>query len=240
MIERRGRARLVEEARLGGVLQAVLGQQELQRDGPAQAGVLGGVDHPHAPGAERLEHPEVRDGAPGEAKGIGRGGGGSAEGGFDRREPRIGLGIGGQQVLDGLAQRGIGRAQRRQIDLTDLGTEGSPELALAFVRRVGQQVLIMPLVIAPRTEEVFAHHRRDAAAERREPAQPPGRVQLDQLVEGGLDLLPAARIHGATQRSGSPVSSSASQARAERSSRFAVASETPMAAAVSDSDKPPK
>ena len=128
----------------------------------------------------------MRDGAPGEAKGIGRGGGGSAEGGFDRREPRIGLGIGGQQVLDGLAQRGIGRAQRR------------------------------------------------------EPAQPPGRVELDQLVEGGLDLLPAARIHGATQRSGSPVSSSASQARAERSSRFAVASETPMAAAVSDSDKPPK
>ena len=62
------------------------------------------------------------------------------------------------------------------------------------------------------------------------------RVQLDECVEAGLNLSPAVRVH----RSGSPLSSSASHARAERSSRLAVASDTPIAAALSSSDNPPK
>src|SRR5206468_10842259 len=75
---------------------------------------------------------------------------------------------------------------------------------------------------------------------RRDPGAPLDPVQLDELVERGLNLLPPSRLHRTTQRRGSPRSSSASQARAERSSRLAVASETPSAAALSSSDRPPK
>ena len=77
-------------------------------------------------------------------------------------------------------------------------------------------------------------------AELHEAARPVGPVQLDQLVECGLDRRPAVRIHRATQNSGSPFNSNASQARAERRSRFAVASEIPTAVALSSSDRPPK
>jgi len=50
------------------------------------------------------------------------------------------------------------------------------------------------------------------------------------------DFFPASRVH----RSGSSLSSSASHARAKRSSRLAVARDTPVAAALSSSVRPPK
>ena len=141
VIERGGRMRLLEEARLGRGIEARLGQEELERDGPAQTGVLGAVDHAHASGTEPLHHPEVRDRATGQAQRIGRGRGGGEERSLERSEPLIGLAIGGQQDLDGLAQCAIGGAERRK-------TAG-----LA------------------------------------------GLIERDQLVEGGLDLFPAAGIH---------------------------------------------
>ena len=64
--------------------------------------------------------------------------------------------------------------------------------------------------------------------------------QAAARAECGLDRRPAVRIHRATQNSGSPFNSNASQARAERRSRFAVASEIPTAVALSSRDRPPK
>jgi len=77
---------------------------------------------------------------------------------------------------------------------------------------------------------------RIADRETREPGRALGRVHLDELVEGDLHFFPALGVH----RSGSPLSSSASHARANRSSRLAVASDTPVAAALSSSVRPPK
>src|SRR6059058_3512584 len=62
------------------------------------------------------------------------------------------------------------------------------------------------------------------------------RIELDERVEARLDFLPTLCVHCSV----SPLRSTASQARAERSSRLAVASETPSAAALSSSDNPPK
>src|SRR2546423_14052055 len=61
-------------------------------------------------------------------------------------------------------------------------------------------------------------------------------VQLDELVETGLNFCPALCIH----ERGSPLSSSASHALAARRSRLAVASDNPIALALSSRVKPPK
>ena len=185
MIERGDRARFPEETRPGGSIGVWFGGKELQRHHPAQARVLGAVDDAHAAGAERLQHAEVRDRAPGQAQGIERRPA-CEKRSFEGREPAVGVGVGPEQRLDGGAQLGVGAAQCREAI----------------------------------------------------PAR--GGVELDERVERGPDLFPAARIHGPAQRSGSPFSSSASHARAERSSRLAVASDTPTAAALSSSDRPPK
>jgi len=60
------------------------------------------------------QHPEVRDRATGQAQRIGRGRGGGEERSLELSEPLIGLGIGGQQDLDRLAQCAIGGAERRK------------------------------------------------------------------------------------------------------------------------------
>ena len=65
VIERGGRARLPEEAGLGGCIRNRAGEKKLQRDHAAQAGVLGAVDDAHTASADRLQHPEVRDRVPG-------------------------------------------------------------------------------------------------------------------------------------------------------------------------------
>src|SRR5438876_6941791 len=72
--------------------------------------------------------------------------------------------------------------------------------------------------------------------ERRQTARARAWIEIDDLVETCPDFLPALRIHW----SESPLRSTASHARAERSSRLVVASETPSAAALSSRDKPPK
>src|SRR5207247_10357977 len=61
-------------------------------------------------------------------------------------------------------------------------------------------------------------------------------VQLDKLVETGLDFCPALCIH----ERGSPLSSSASHALAARRARLAVASDHPIALALSSRVKTPK
>src|SRR5262245_3009890 len=65
-------------------------------------------------------------------------------------------------------------------------------------------------------------------------------ARLHQLVKGGTNSFPANLVHHMTSDQGSPLISSASQARAERSSRLTVASETFKAVAVSSSERPPK
>ena len=107
MVERGGRARFLEEARLGTGVQTVERKQELERDGPAEAGVFGAIDHAHASRAERLQHTEVRNRPPCQAEGIGKRRDRREQRGFERSKPLIGLGIGCQQLLDSLAQRGI-------------------------------------------------------------------------------------------------------------------------------------
>src|SRR5258705_2716808 len=72
--------------------------------------------------------------------------------------------------------------------------------------------------------------------ERRQTTRARARIEIDDLVETCPDFLPALRVHWSV----SPLRSTASQARAERSSRLAVASETPSAAALSSRGNPPK
>lgn len=186
MVQRGCGTRFAEEPFLRRGIQTEVWEQELQRDGTPEAGVFRMVHHAHAPGAEWLENPKVRDGASGQAQEIGCGCAERQEGGFERCEAVIHFSVGTKQRLHCRGQFRISRPD---------GLE--------------------------------------AAGSR-------SRVELDQRVEGGLNLLPAARIHHTPQCNGSPLSSSASHARAERNSRFAVASETPRAAAVSSSVNPPK
>src|ERR1700704_5826763 len=72
--------------------------------------------------------------------------------------------------------------------------------------------------------------------ERRQTTRARIRIEIDDLVETCPDFLPALRVHW----SESPLRSTASQARAERSSRFVVAREIPSAAALSSRVNPPK
>src|ERR1700738_3061565 len=75
-----------------------------------------------------------------------------------------------------------------------------------------------------------------SVGERRQTVGARVRIEIDDLVETCPDFLPALRVHW----SKSPLRSTASHARAERSSRLVVASDTPSAAALSSRDKPPK
>ena len=64
VVQRRRRARLAQEALDGGRRRRQLGRQELERDDPAEAEILGLVDDTHAAGAETIDDPVMRDGLP--------------------------------------------------------------------------------------------------------------------------------------------------------------------------------
>jgi hypothetical protein len=63
MVEGRRRARLLQEAPARAGIGREVGREELQRDRPLEARVLGGVDLAHAAPASFPENPVVREGA---------------------------------------------------------------------------------------------------------------------------------------------------------------------------------
>jgi hypothetical protein len=62
--------RLPEEARFGTRIEAVGGQQKLEGDGPAEAGVFGSIDDAYASLSDGLLNFEVRDSSPCQSQGI--------------------------------------------------------------------------------------------------------------------------------------------------------------------------
>src|SRR5204863_8902779 len=108
-----GGMRLAHEARLSDSVQAVGGQEKLQRNRSSEARILGAIDDPHPTGAKRLAYLEVRDGASGSSEWIGSRIRRRAEGDIDARELRACLCIGGEEGLGLLALFGAAACEKR-------------------------------------------------------------------------------------------------------------------------------